>query len=303
MKPRRYHFDRLLLWYLGLIFALTFFGSYFGYLYLITALIHLVMIIMVLGITSVEVRSGPRAWLRWFYPLLLLLPLHYEIELVGTLFHAGQVYDGLVRTWDRWLFGGHPHRYLADLLPGPWWRELFHLLYLTYYPLVFGGFGASWWRGRTVSDQSEPSVSPEFLRFAFVFMGTFISYMVIFILFPVVGPLDDRFLRFDGQGLVGPLIDWIYALGDSAGGALPSSHTGEAVVIVLLLQSMARQVRWVRRVRPMLLLLILGLALSTVYGSFHYAVDALGGLITGPLFYLFWSWVYRRLGAEHRTGP
>ena len=55
--------------------------------------------------------------------------------------------------------------------------------------------------------------------------------------------------------------------------------------------------------RTGLLLVILGLAISTVYGSFHYAIDALGGLITGPLFYLFWSWVYRRLGAEHTTRP
>ncbi|MCH7521962.1 MAG: phosphatase PAP2 family protein [Candidatus Marinimicrobia bacterium] len=297
MKPRRYHFDRLILWYLGLIFALTFFGSYFGYLYFITALIHLVMIIMVLGITSVDAQSGPRAWLRWFYPLLLLLPLHYEIELVGTLFHAGQVYDGLVRTWDRWLFGGHPHRYLADLLPGPWWRELFHLLYLTYYPLVLGGFAVSWRQGRKSANRTELPVSPEFLRFAFVFMGTYISYQVIFILFPVVGPLDDRFLRFDGQGLLGPLIDWIYTLGNSAGGALPSSHVGEAVVIFLLLRPSAP---WVR---TGLLLVISGLAVSTVYCSFHYAIDALGGLITGPLFYLFWSWVYQRLGAEHKTGP
>ncbi len=297
MKPRRYHFDRLILGYLGVIFAVTFFGSTFGYFYLLTALIHLVMIIMVLGITSVHAPPGPRAWLRWFYPLLLLLPLHYEIELVGTLFHAGQVYDGLVRTWDRWLFGGHPHRYLADLLPGPWWRELFHLLYLAYYPLVLGGFAVSWRQGRKFTNQTKLPVSPEFLRFAFVFMGTFISYMVIFILFPVVGPLDDRFLRFDGQGLLGPLIDWIYALGDSAGGALPSSHVGEAVVIFLLLRPRAP---WVR---TGLLLVISGLAVSTVYCSFHYAIDALGGLITGPLFYLFWSWVYRRLGAEHRTGP
>ena len=68
-------------------------------------------------------------------------------------------------------------------------------------------------------------------------------------------------------------------------------------MILLLLR---RRAPWVR---TGLLLVISGLAVSTVYCSFHYAIDALGGLITGPLFYLFWSWVYRRLGAEHRTGP
>ncbi len=30
MKPVRYHFDRLILWYLGGMFAITFVGSYFA---------------------------------------------------------------------------------------------------------------------------------------------------------------------------------------------------------------------------------------------------------------------------------
>ncbi|MFB0515745.1 MAG: phosphatase PAP2 family protein [Candidatus Neomarinimicrobiota bacterium] len=295
MKSVRYHFDRLLLWYLAGIFAITFVGSYFGLFYLVNAVVHVILIIMVLRFSSIPTPSGPRAWLRWFYPLLLLIPLHYEIELVGTLFHSGATFDELVKGWDRWLFRGHPHRFLADQLPGPWWREIFHLFYLTYYFIVACGFWTAWRQGRKSARQAGTSVSPDFLRYAFVFLGTFLTYMFIFILFPVVGPLDDRFLRFHGQGLLGPFIDLLYATGDSAAGAFPSSHVGEAVAIYLLLRPRSPAMR------AIFIAVIMGLTISTIYGSFHYAIDSLAGLVTGALFYILWSWIYRRLSVEPGT--
>ena len=292
VKPVRYHFDRLLLWYLGGIFAITFVGSYYGPYYLITALAQLVLIFMVLRISGTSAVNGPRSWLRWLYPLILMMPLHYEVELVGTLFHSGAVYDQLVAGWDRWLFRGHPHRYLSARLSGPWWRELFHLLYLTYYPLALGGFGYAWWQGRRTGAWEGRQVSREFLRYAFVFLGTFLSYMVIFIAFPVVGPMDDRFLIFHGQGVLGPIIDSIFEVGDSAAGAMPSSHVGEAVVVYLLLRPRDR------RRQLLFLAVIAGLTFAAVYCSLHYGVDVVAGLVSGPLLYLLWSWGYRRLSPE-----
>ncbi|UCH63240.1 MAG: phosphatase PAP2 family protein [Fidelibacterota bacterium] len=292
MKQLRYHFDRLILWYLGGIFAITFVGSYFGLIYLFAALTHLIMIFMVVRITNVSSQTGPRAWLRWLYPLLLLLPLHYEIELVASVFHGGVVFDDVVKVWDRWLFGGHPHRYLADQLPGPLWREFFHLMYITYFIIVIGGYLYARRRGQVSEERGERDVPSDFPRYAFVFLGTFLTYMLIFILFPVTGPLDDRFLRFEGYGFLGPLIDLLYAAGDSAGGAFPSSHIGEAVVVYLLLRPRSPVIRTIS------IALITGLTVSTVYGSFHYAIDAVAGLLTGILFYIFWNWFYGRLKKE-----
>ena len=294
MSSQRYHFDRLILWYLAGIFVITFLGSYTGLPYLFAALVHLALIFMVLQLSGTSRRSGIRSALRWFYPLLLMIPLHYEVEFVGTLVHGGADFDALVRAWDRRLFGGHPHRNLADLLPGPWWRELFHLLYLSYFVIVGGGFWFAWRKDRMAGE-----ASPAFLRYAFVFMGVFFTYTVIFILFPVVGPLDDRFLRFHGHGLLGPLIDQLFALADSAGGSMPNSHVGDALVVYLLLRPRHRAIR------SGFLALLAGLTLSTVYGSFHYGIDAVAGLISGPILYLVWSWAYGRLrreGAEYLLG-
>ncbi len=289
MKPARHLFDRLILWYLGVMFAVTFVGSYFGLIYLLAALVHLVMIFLVLQITRPATQTRLRIWLRWFYPLLLLLPLHYEIELVGTLFHGGTVYDELVKIWDLWLFRGHPHRYLADILRGPVWREFFNLAYLSYYGIIIGSYWYTWRQWTKPEHPVSAETRTEFPKYAFVFLGAFLTYMLVFILFPVVGPLDDRFLRFHGDGLLGPLIDGFFAIGDSAGGAFPSSHIGEAVVVYLLIRPVSV------RLRLLSITVITCLSVATVYGSFHYAIDALGGLISGPLFYFFWSWLYQWL--------
>jgi membrane-associated phospholipid phosphatase len=43
------------------------------------------------------------------------------------------------------------------------------------------------------------------------------------------------------------------------------------------------------------MVLIFGLTISAMYGAFHYALDAVAGLITGPLLYLGWSKIYLML--------
>ncbi|MCK4578549.1 MAG: phosphatase PAP2 family protein [Candidatus Marinimicrobia bacterium] len=292
-KPRRYHYDRLLLAYLLLIFAVAFAGAYFGLLYLLVALSHLLIILVVVRITGNPPRSPALSWLRWLYPIFLMLPLHYEIETVAFLFYRGATFDSLILKWDAWLLRGHPHTYFADALPGPAWSELFHLLYLSYYFIVFGGLLYAWWHGR---DEYQPGFAA-FRRHMFVLMGSFCSYMLVFILLPAAGPLDDRFLRFHDIGILPPMIDFLYRVADSSGGAFPSSHIGLAVVTYLLLRPSDRKVRFG------LIVAIFGLTISTIYGSFHYAVDALAGLLSGPVLYYGWYRLYQKLPPENVENP
>ena len=289
--PARCHFDRLLIAYLLLTFAVSFVGSIFGPLYLLMALLHLVLVFLVLRLSVMDTGKPSIAVVRWLYPLLFLAPLHYEIDFLAWLFHGGEFYDHLVLAAEGWLFGGPPHKYLADTLPGPFWRELFHLLYLISYPLLAGGLILAWWRDRGWTGQGATGAYP---RYAFILLGGFCSYLIIFILFPVEGPLDDRFLRFHEQGLFGPLIDLLYRVGHSRGGALPSFHVGGLVITYLLWRPRKPAVRYG------LIALILGITVSTIYGAFHYALDAVAGLISGVLFYLCWDWLYRRMKPEKR---
>ncbi len=290
-NPARCHFDRLLIAYLLLTFAVSFVGSYFGPLYLLLALSHLLLVFLVLRLSVMDPGKPYIAVVRWLYPLLFLAPLYYEIDFLAWLFHRGQFYDQLVLAAEGWLFGGPPHKYLADILPGPFWRELFHLLYLSCFPLLAGGLILAWWQERVGTSQGDTLAYP---RYAFILLGGFFSYLIIFILFPVAGPLDDRFLRFHGQGLIGPLIDFLRRVGPGSGGGLPSLEVGGLVITYLLWRPSKPSVRYG------LIALILAVAVSTVYGAFHSALGAVAGLITGVLFYLGWDWLYRRLKPEQR---
>ncbi len=82
--------------------------------------------------------------------------------------------------------------------------------------------------------------------------------------------------------------------GSAKGAAFPSSHVAGAVVIWLLAWKLSRGVFWA--FAPVVPALILG----TVYGGFHYAVDALAGVATGVAGYLAGPWLWRVLGGREQ---
>ncbi len=280
--------------YLGITFAILFTGTILGGVFVLASVAQMFMLLMVVRITFEQQRYHRKDLLRWLYPLLLVVPLYYEIGLLGFVFNKGGVYDATVLAWDLWLFGNNPHKLLPDLLAGSFWREFFHLIYFTYYLLIVGAFYFVWKR----SSFHKPGAAMgemdrQMLRFNFVFMGAFLTYMAIFILWPVVGPADDRFLRFDGVGGISQIIDWIYHVGESGFGAMPSSHVGESIVIYLLLENYFRP-----RIRAMFMVWFMLLCISTVYTQFHYSIDTITGIPTGIGFYYFWDWLYRRQSQE-----
>lgn len=215
---------------------------------------------------------------RDLYPMVLLLVLYGEVDLLVQMVHDPPGFEGIVRQWDRALFGIHPHQHFPQWLSGPGWRELFHLLYLSYYLLVFGAFFALWKR--------RPAALP---RFSFVVVGMFVSFIAIFVAVPVAGPLASPDVSLMTTGFFPSIVAWIYAPLTVDGihtGAFPSSHVGMSVGIALLLAPR----RWWARIA--LGTLVLGIAVSTVYGRFHYAIDAVIGLAAGFVLYLLWTWMY-----------
>lgn len=298
VKLPRYHFDRLIMWYLGITFAILFAGVFLGIVFVLASVAQMFMLLMLVRITSEEQRFHRKDLLRWLYPLILIVPLYYEIGLLGFVFNQGDIYDPLVQGWDLWLFDKHPHKILPDLLAGSFWREFLHFIYFTYYLLIVAAFYYVWKRSTFHKpSRSIGEMDHRMLRFNFVFMGAFLTYMVIFIWWPVTGPTDDRFLRYDGVGGMSQIIDWIYQVGESGFGAMPSSHIGESIVIYLLLGN-----QFSRRLRAMFMVWFVLLCISTVYTQFHYAIDTITGIPIGIGFYYFWDWLYRRQSPEgHRA--
>jgi membrane-associated phospholipid phosphatase len=124
----------------------------------------------------------------------------------------------------------------------------------------------------------------------------FVVCQLFFIGFPVAGPFY-HFPEPDPatMGRVFPqLVHAILHRGSSVGTAFPSSHCAVAAICwIVVLRGASRWAKWV------LAAIVPALTVGTVYGGFHYGVDALAGwllaLILAPIsFRLHHAWSSRR---------
>jgi membrane-associated phospholipid phosphatase len=112
---------------------------------------------------------------------------------------------------------------------------------------------------------------------------------VVYPLFPVDGP---RFLLGPAPAPDGPVRSYVLALrehGSSRGTAFPSSHVAASTVAALCALQHQRRLGWIAAS------IAAGLTIATVYGGFHYAVDALAGLMLGVAVWLLSNAIWRAL--------
>jgi membrane-associated phospholipid phosphatase len=138
-----------------------------------------------------------------------------------------------------------------------------HAGYLSYYLILAGAPLWPWLAGRRTAA----------VRVGLLMTVTFYLCYSVFLLFPVAGP-RYTFAQADNAAthtLLARLTQALLNNGAAWGTAFPSSH-----VAVSIVASVAACRAWPRSgafLLPAALLLTLG----TVYGQFHYAVDALAG--------------------------
>ena len=194
------------------------------------------------------------------------------------------------------LFGCQPALLFCEQWTSPVWSELMYMSYSSYFLLVvivtFGYFIRRY---------------DEFQRMAFILIGSFFLYYIIFIALPVTGPqyyylaadlenirqgvfpdVGDYFLMHDEMMIMPGYSDgWFYqfieqahATGERPTAAFPSSHVGITTVLLLLVWRLKiRSLRWL--VGTLLVLM----CMSTVYIRAHYAIDVIAGLVSGAVFY------------------
>jgi membrane-associated phospholipid phosphatase len=123
-------------------------------------------------------------------------------------------------------------------------------------------------------------------------MLTFGVCYLTFIAFPVAGPYYVLPRLENQTGFFPPIVHSILAQGASRGAAFPSSHVAGAVTVFWM------TARFEKPLVPLMGTLCAGIFLGTVYGGFHYAVDALAGLVLGSLLAFagpsVHSWLLRR---------
>jgi membrane-associated phospholipid phosphatase len=216
---------------------------------------------------------------------LILIPLLYtELAVLNHAVFNGRYFDHILLGWEQALFGGQPSRELAAAWPMLPFSELLHLSYISYYLIIYGPAIYLYLKGRHDAHQ----------QMTFTLMLTFFAHYLFFIYFPVQGPRYIFAAPTAGTistGFFYNLAHRILEAGSSQGAAFPSSHVGVSFAQTAL------AFRLTPGIAPVVLLLSSGLALGAVYGGFHYATDAVCGLLFGLILFTVASRAARWLGS------
>lgn len=213
--------------------------------------------------------------------------------------------DHLFASMEYTLFDCQPALLFDRVCDSIWWREAFNMGYWLYYPMIaLVSFYYFFCRPKEVE------------KCTFIIMASFFVYYFIYIFLPVAGPqfyfpvigdeaaavgvypeLGNYFdlhpeisIAQEGKGgLFTELVGMAQSTGERPTAAFPSSHIGVSTILMILAFKAKKGL--FALMFPFFVLL----CCATVYIKAHYLVDAIAGLVTGVLFYMLTSWMYRRL--------
>jgi membrane-associated phospholipid phosphatase len=249
-------------------------------------LAHIAMVALGLWLAGQPLRYPSLAgFVRDAYPILLVVFLYWELRYLALLFGSGYN-DPLILRLEEVIFGEQLAMTFSQRLPYLWLSELMHSFYALYWILLPMALFALYFRGKAEGFRELVYVE------TIVFFGCYLA----FIFFPVQGP------HYEFPVISGPLADgffykmvhWVLADGGSKGAAFPSSHVAVAVAILLVTW------RHDRVVFAVMAPLVIGLTIGTVYGRFHYGMDATSGVLAGVI--LFAIALYLRGFLERFSG-
>ncbi len=235
-----------------------------GWYYFILA--HLVTAAIVLGLIRLTELFPilPLRVLRDIYPMLLYTFFFKEISLIISIFFPFWLEVHLI-NWDIAIFGDHPAVWLKGFYR-PWLTEFMAFSYWSYYLL----FPTAWlvWYLRENKDV--------FHSLMFNLSLTMYTCYTLYLFLTARGPQQTlAFLHAprEAAGFFDSIVLGIQAAASITGAAFPSSHVAAVWVMLIFL---FRFSRWLGLA---FLPLIVALTISTVYLQYHYAVDALAGIL------------------------
>jgi len=211
-------------------------------------------------------RARPSAGIlrviRDWHPLVLFPLLYKEVEGLAAVIGDWRL-TAAIPAWESALFAGQPNLYLSERLAFVPLSEYLHLCYLSYV-IVIPSVAAYWY----VSGRR--AVFGELLlMLSTALLGSYLFFILLpvdspYYLSPRLGPPLSGHFFFD-------LVHQMSARGGARGGAFPSAHVSGAVVVSLVAW------RHQRRLAYLLVPFTGSLMIATVYGRFHYVLDALAG--------------------------
>ncbi len=227
--------------------------------------------------------NGFVLFFRLFYPVALTPLLYLELAPLNQL-HVTGYFDPTVMMWEELLFGTQLAMVFSDWYGRLWFSEMLHLGYLSYYLIVPGAAVAAFLlKGPRALERASFTIALAF----------FVCYLC-FSVFPVAGPRYD-FPQIAGEASDGKLFLLVHTIlesGSSKGTAFPSSHVAATMSAWFATGRESKRVFWI--MAPF----AVSLALGTVYGRFHYGIDAMVGLMVAMAAYLATPWLMRRLEGD-----
>ena len=224
--------------------------------------------------------SLPLQILRDWYPMATIPIFYLEIPPL-TQMVLRRYFDDKIIEWEGRLFNGQPSIYFSARFPSRGLSELLHLCYFSYGAIVFGLAVVLYSQGRY----------EVFHEVVFAEILTFNLCLIWYIFMPVMGP-RYQFEKISGPlaaGHVFKLVHMILSGASSKGTAFPSSHCAIGVIVVL----------YAARYHPIAFTILcpfgVGLVLGTVYGRFHYALDAIVGTVLAVVIFGAAPYLYRLL--------
>ncbi|MEA3499791.1 MAG: phosphatase PAP2 family protein [Candidatus Marinimicrobia bacterium] len=229
-----------------------------------------------------------------FAPIILIEIFHYESGIFNLIIFPNY-FDEFIKQFDIFIFGLLPNNMLSKLLPYNFIHQLFHFFYFTFYimlilpPIII------------YSQERKKTYEPNILnyknlqKYLFVLLFTMLSCFWIFIIFPVIGPTSQHKILFpNNRGMIS-VINFLFANGDLDGGAFPSSHVAGAFIATIFV------FQYIKKLKIYFLIAFILLSISTVYCSFHYGVDVIGGFFAGIIFYLLGNYLFKKLYKLQKT--
>ena len=207
--------------------------------------------------------TGPIRFVGGAYPLILTAAFYPQLGIIHT--GVGLVHDATIQAWEQALFGSQVSVTWHQAMPNLLLSELLHFCYGSFYWIII--FAPVFLFFRAPHERFERGV----------FVITLVLYACYlgFALFPVAGP-RYFFGVATGPEASGPIARAVHSIlegGSAWGTAFPSSHVAAAWAAAFVLWPDAP------RTALVLMLISLGVPLGTVYGQFHYGVDALAGVV------------------------
>ncbi len=227
-----------------------------------------ILVICVMACYQELFRGGIMQFLRYAYPLILIVYLYPETDHFNNIFFENQ--DPFFSRIEETIFGLQPSLLLLKRFPQLWIVELMSFGYFSYYLLIFGF--------SLLLFLYDPDL---FYRLIFVIISSFYIYYLVFVALPVAGPqyfFPSPENEVPTAYLFSSMLKLIQELGERPTGAFPSSHVG--IVLIMIWYTWKYLRRWLFVILPLSILLIA----STVYLKAHYVVDILAATVTVPFF-------------------